>query len=74
MRFVIANYFAVSDLSVRRYVSEFDKKICIVTKDVSNSLEEASVFVAKAAFSKGLETGILHECHVFNFFPRDRVE
>jgi hypothetical protein len=59
--FVIADYFAVSDISVRWYVSDFDLKKCVVTRDVSNSLEEVSAFVVKAAFPKGLEMGILHE-------------
>jgi hypothetical protein len=74
VRFEIADYFAVSDLSVCRDVSEFDKKTCIGTGDVSNSLEEVSAFVAKTALPKGLETGILHECHIFHFFPRDGVD
>jgi hypothetical protein len=74
VRFVIADYFAVSDLSLRRDVSEFDEETCISTGDVSNSLEEASAFVAKTALSKGLELGILHECHVFHFFPHDGVD
>jgi hypothetical protein len=37
-------------------------------------LEEVSSFVSKTAFLKGLEMGILHECHEFNFFPRDEVD
>jgi hypothetical protein len=60
VRFLIAYYFAVSDLSVRQDVGGFDEETCISTGDVSNSLEEASAFVAKTALSKGLETGIFH--------------
>jgi hypothetical protein len=74
VRFLIPDYFSVSDLSVRRDVSEFDKKLCVGTGDVPNALEEASTFVAKAVFPKGMETGILHECHVFHFFPGDGVD
>jgi hypothetical protein len=74
VRFLIADYFAVSDISVRRDASEFYEETCISTGDVSNALEEASAFIAKTAFPKGLETGILHECHVFHFFSHDGVD
>jgi hypothetical protein len=74
VRFVIADYFAVSNISVRQDVSEFDEETCISTRDVSNSLEEAAAFVSKTACPNGLEMGILHECHVFHFFPSYRVD
>jgi hypothetical protein len=74
VRFLIADYFAVSNLSVHRDVSEFIKKTYIGACNVPNSLEEASAFVAKTTFPKGLETGILHECRVLHFFPRDGVD
>jgi hypothetical protein len=37
--FVIAYYFAVSDLSVFRDVSEFDEEIGVGARDVPNGLE-----------------------------------
>jgi hypothetical protein len=61
VRFVIADYFAISNLSVRLDVSEFDEETCVGTRDVSNSLEEMSTFAAKDALPKWLETEILHE-------------
>jgi hypothetical protein len=70
VNFVIANFFAVSDLSVRQDVSEFDKETYICAGGVTNALEEASIFVARTPFTKWMETGILHECHVFHFVPR----
>ena len=39
VRFVIADYFAVSDLSVFRDVSEFDKETRVVARNVPNALE-----------------------------------
>jgi hypothetical protein len=72
--FVITDYFAVINLSVLRDVGEFDEETCISTGDVSNSLEEASAFVDKTLFPKGLETGIFHECHVFYLFSGDGVD
>jgi hypothetical protein len=74
VRFVVAYYFAIIDISVHQDVSVFYEETCVSTRDVSNSLEEASAFVAKTALSKGLETGILREYHVFHFFPRDGVD
>jgi hypothetical protein len=66
--------FAVSNLSVHRDVNEFDEETRISTGVVANSLEETSAFIAKAACSKGLEMGIIHEFHVFHFFPRYWVD
>jgi hypothetical protein len=39
VRFVIADYFAVSDLSVFRDVSEFDKETRVGARNVPNALE-----------------------------------
>jgi hypothetical protein len=39
VRFVIAEYFAVSDISVLRDVGEFDEEICVGARDVLNALE-----------------------------------
>jgi hypothetical protein len=47
MWFVIADYFAVSDLSVFCDVFQFDEEKCIGSWNVSNALEQASTFVAK---------------------------
>jgi hypothetical protein len=52
--FVIADYFAVSDLSVFWDVGEFDKETCVGARNVSNALEQASTFVAKASFPQWL--------------------
>jgi hypothetical protein len=38
-RFVIAYYFAVSDLSVFRDASQFDKGTRVCTRNVPNALE-----------------------------------
>jgi hypothetical protein len=43
---IIANYFAASDVSFIREVCQFYEEICIGSGNVSNSLEEASVFVS----------------------------
>jgi hypothetical protein len=42
--------------------------------NVSNSLEEASTFVAKTSSPKWLETGILHERQVFHFFTGEWMD
>ena len=39
VRFVIADYFAVSDLSVFRDVGEFDEETCVGSRNVSIALE-----------------------------------
>jgi hypothetical protein len=39
VRFVIADYFAVSDVSVFRDVSEFDKETRVGARNVMNALE-----------------------------------
>jgi hypothetical protein len=39
VRFVITDYFAVSDLSVFWDVGEFDKKTCVSSRNVPNALE-----------------------------------
>jgi hypothetical protein len=54
VRFVIADYFAVRDLSVLKDVSEFDEETCIGVRNVSSSLEEASTFVSKSSCPKWL--------------------
>jgi hypothetical protein len=52
--FVIANYFAVSDLPVFWDVCEFDKEACVGSWNVSNFLEKSPAFVAKTSFPKWL--------------------
>jgi hypothetical protein len=74
VRFLIADYFAVSDLSVLRGVSEFDEETCVGARDLLNALEKASTFVTESSFPKWLLSGILHECHIFHFFSGDRVD
>jgi hypothetical protein len=54
VRFVIADYISVSDISVFRDVCEFDKEKCVGARNVPNALEEVSAFVAKASFPKWL--------------------
>jgi hypothetical protein len=39
VRFVIADYFVISDLSVFWNVGEFDKEICVGSRNVQNPLE-----------------------------------
>jgi hypothetical protein len=73
VRFVIADFFAVSDFSVFRDVGEFDKETCVGSRNIVNPLEQATAFVAKASFPKWLYTGVLHKCHVFHFFSDDGV-
>jgi hypothetical protein len=72
--FVIADYFAVSDLSVIWDVFQFGEETSVGSWNVSNSLEEASAFVAKTSSPKWLETGILHESRVFHFLAGDWVD
>jgi hypothetical protein len=72
--FVIADYFAVSDLSVFWDVFQRGEETCIGSMDVSNALEQASAFVSKTSGLKWLETVILHESRVFHFFPGDWVD
>jgi hypothetical protein len=52
--FVIADYFAGSDISVFWDVGEFDKETCIGSRNVLNALEKAPAFVAKALFPQWL--------------------
>jgi hypothetical protein len=56
-----------------RDVGEFDKETGVGSRNVSDALEQAPTFVAKASFPKWLETGVFHECHVFHFFSGDEV-
>jgi hypothetical protein len=39
VRFVVADYFAVSDLSIFRDVGEFDKETCVGSRNVPDALE-----------------------------------
>jgi hypothetical protein len=50
------------------------EETCVGSWNVSNSLEEASTFVAKTSSPKWLEMGILHESRVFHFFAGDWVD
>jgi hypothetical protein len=52
--FVIADYFAISDIFVFWAVCEFDKETCIGSWNVSNSLEKSPAFVSKTSFPKWL--------------------
>jgi hypothetical protein len=54
VRFVIADYFAVSDLSVIWDGFKIDEETCIGSWNVSNPLEEASAFVSKTSSPKRL--------------------
>jgi hypothetical protein len=71
--FVITNYFAVSDLSVFWYVSEFDIETCVGSRNVSNTLKKASAFVAKTSCPNWLQTGVFHKGRVFHFLSGDGV-
>jgi hypothetical protein len=72
--FVIAYDFALSDLSVMRDVFQCGEETCVGSWNVSNSLEEASAFVAKTSSPKWLEMGILHESGVFHLFAGGWVD
>jgi hypothetical protein len=72
--FVIADYFAVSDLSVFWDVFQFYEEKCVSSWNVLNAQEQASAFIAKTSGPKWLETGILHESRVFHLFSRDWVD
>jgi hypothetical protein len=72
--FLIADYFAVSDLSVFWDVFQRGEETFIGSWDVSNALEQASALVAKTSGPKWLETGILRESQVFHLFPGDWVD
>jgi hypothetical protein len=52
--FVVANYFALSDIPVFRDVCEFDKETCVSSWNISNSLEKSPAFVSKTSFPKWL--------------------
>jgi hypothetical protein len=69
--FIIADYFAVSDLSILWDVFQRGEETCLGPGDVSNALGQASAFVAKTSGPKWLETGILHESQVFHLYARD---
>jgi hypothetical protein len=71
--FVIAKYFAVSDLSVFWDVCKFDKETCFGSRNVPNALKKAPGIVSKTSFPKWLQTGVFHKGHVFHFFPGDGV-
>jgi hypothetical protein len=71
--FIIANYFAVSDLSVFWDVCKFDKETCVGSRNVTNALRKAPTFVAKTSFPKWLQTGVFHKGHLFHFFTGDGV-
>jgi hypothetical protein len=60
--FVIADYFAVSDIYVLWDVFQRGEETCVGSWDVWNVLEQASAFVAKTLGPKWLETGILAWC------------
>jgi hypothetical protein len=53
--FVIANYFAVRDLSVFRDVCEFDEETCIGAWNISNSLKKLPHSFPKSVISFGAE-------------------
>jgi hypothetical protein len=53
---------------------QFDEETCVSSRNVSDSLEEASAFVAKTSSPNRLETGIFHESRVFHFFSGDWVD
>jgi hypothetical protein len=72
--FVIADYFAISDISVDWDVFQFDEDSCIGSWDVSNALKQASAFASKTWSPKQLEMGILHESRVFHLFSGDWVD
>jgi hypothetical protein len=72
--FVTAYDFALSDLSVMWDVFQCGEETCVDSWDVSNSLEEASAFVAKTLSPKWLVMGIRHESRVFHFFAGDWVD
>jgi hypothetical protein len=67
--FAIADYFAVRYIYVFWDVSDFDEETCVGVGDVPNTLEEVDAFVAKTWLPKWFEMGIIHECHVFLYFP-----
>jgi hypothetical protein len=71
--FVIANYFAVIDLSVFWDVCKFDKEKCVGSRNVPNALKKAPNFVAKTSRPKWLQTGEFPKGHVFRFFSGDGV-
>jgi hypothetical protein len=71
--FVIANYFAVRDLSAFRDVCKFELKKCVGSRNIPNALKKAPNFVAKTSFPKWLQTGVFHKGHVFHFFSSDGV-
>jgi hypothetical protein len=74
VRFIIADYFAVSDLSVMWDVFQIDEESCIGARNVNNALEEASAFVSKSSHPKWFQLGIPHERRVFHLFPGDGMD
>jgi hypothetical protein len=66
--FIIADGFALGDLSIRWDVFQRGEETCVGSGDVSNALEQAPAFVAKTSGPKWLETGILHKSRLFHFF------
>jgi hypothetical protein len=71
--FAIADYFAVSDLSVFWDVCEFDKEACVSYRNILNALKKAPAFVAKTLFPKWLQMGVFNKGHVLYFVSCDGV-
>jgi hypothetical protein len=71
--FLIANYFAVSDMSVFCDVCKFDKEECVGYRNVTNALKKVHDLVAKTSFPNWLQTRVFHKGHVFHFFSGEGV-
>jgi hypothetical protein len=65
--FVIANNFALSDLSFIWNAFQRDEETCVGSWNVSNALKKTPAFVAKTSGPEWLETGILHKRCIFHF-------
>jgi hypothetical protein len=72
--FLIADYFAGSDLSVIWDVFQINEEACLGFWNVPNSLKEASALVARTSSPKRLETGVFHKSRVFHFFSGDWLD
>jgi hypothetical protein len=63
---VVANNFAICDVSVFWYVFEFNKETCVCSWNVTDALEQATCLIAEASFPQGLEVRVLNKGHVLH--------
>jgi hypothetical protein len=74
VQFVIADNFAVSDISVIWDAFQRDEETCVGSWNILNALKQTPAFVAKTSRPEWLEAGILHKSCVFHFLAGGRMD